>query len=183
MKIALSIGHSPTDGGAETIDRRYSEYSFWKQHLPLLRDELQYLGHQAVIVNRAAAGGATPGHAARACNAVNADLAIEFHFNSADSATATGTETLYWKNSRKGEQIARLVNDAMVAVLELRNRGLQPVDSSSARAVSYFAKTSMPAILVEPAFAASNTTDNERLQTRITPFCKALASAIDQWRP
>ena len=37
MKIALSIGHSPKDGGAETYDKKYSEYSFWKHHLPLLQ--------------------------------------------------------------------------------------------------------------------------------------------------
>lgn len=52
MKIALSIGHSPKDGGAETYDKKYSEYSFWKHHLPLLQEELQQMGHQAPIVNR-----------------------------------------------------------------------------------------------------------------------------------
>ena len=43
MKIALSIGHSPKDGGAETYDKKYSEYSFWKHHLPLLQKELQQM--------------------------------------------------------------------------------------------------------------------------------------------
>lgn len=183
MKIALSIGHSPKDGGAETYDKTYSEYSFWKKHLPLLEKDLKQMGHQVSIVNRSDAGGTTPGHAAAACNATGADLAIEFHFNSADSPSATGTETLYWENSPKGKQAAQLVNGAMVNVLELKNRGLKPVNRQSARAVSYFAKTRMPAILVEPAFAASNPEDNERLQNRIGEFCSQMAGAIDQWKP
>ena len=120
MKIALSIGHSPKDGGAETYDKKYSEYSFWKHHLPLLQEELQQMGHQAPIVNRFDAGGTTPGHAAAACNSTGADLAIEFHFNSADSPAATGTETLYWESSPKGKLAAALVNDAMVKGLELK---------------------------------------------------------------
>ncbi len=183
MKIALSIGHSPKDGGAETYDKKYSEYSFWKHHLPLLQEELQQMGHQAPIVNRFDAGGTTPGHAAAACNSTGADLAIEFHFNSADSPAATGTETLYWESSPKGKLAAALVNDAMVKVLELKNRGLKPVNRHSARAVSYFAKTRMPAVLVEPAFAASNPQDNERLQNRVREFCVEVARAINECKP
>lgn len=183
MKIVLSIGHSPKDGGAETIDGKYSEYTFWKKHLPLLKQELEKLGHQAYIVNRSEAGGISPSYAALACNATGADLAVEFHFNSADSPTATGTETLYWKASRKGEEAARLVQDAMVAALGLKDRKLIPVSAANARAVNYFSKTRMPAILVEPAFAASNAGDNERLQSRMAEFCSGMAHAIDQWRP
>ena len=183
MKIALSIGHSPKDGGAETYDKKYSEYSFWKHHLPLLQKELQQMGHQAPIVNRSDTGGTTPGHAAAACNNTGAHLAIEFHFNSADSPSATGTETLYWESSPKGKLAATLVNDAMVSVLELKNRGLKPVNRQSARAVSYFTKTGMPAVLVEPAFAASNPEDNERLQNRIRELCVEVARAINEWKP
>lgn len=125
----------------------------------------------------------TPGHAAAACNNTGAHLAIEFHFNSADSPSATGTETLYWESSPKGKLAATLVNDAMVSVLELKNRGLKPVNRQSARAVSYFTKTRMPAVLVEPAFAASNPEDNERLQNRIRELCVEVARAINEWKP
>lgn len=150
MKIALSIGHSPKDGGAETYDKKYSEYSFWKHHLPLLQKELQQMGTRHLSSTVPTPEEPTPGHAAAACNNTGAHLAIEFHFNSADSPSATGTETLYWESSPKGKLAATLVNDAMVSVLELKNRGLKPVNRQSARAVSYFTKTRMPAVLVEP---------------------------------
>ena len=71
----------------------------------------------------------------------------------------------------------------MVKVLELKNRGLKPVNRHSARAVSYSAKTRMPAVLVEPAFAASNPQDNERLQNRVREFCVEVARAINEWKP
>lgn len=150
---------------------------------PCCRRNFSRWGTQAPIVNRFDAGGTTPGHAAAACNSTGADLAIEFHFNSADSPAATGTETLYWESSPKGKLAAALVNDAMVKVLELKNRGLKPVNRHSARAVSYFAKTRMPAVLVEPAFAASNPQDNERLQNRVREFCVEVARAINEWKP
>ena len=41
----------------------------------------------------------------------------------------------------------------------------------------------MPAVLVEPAFAASNPQDNERLQNRVPRFCVEVARAINEWKP
>lgn len=179
MKVALCIGHSPKDGGAVTTDGKFSEYSFWKIHLPTLKAALEARGHQAVICNRSDAGGTTPSYAAAACNSTGADLAIEFHFNSADSPAASGTETLYWYNSRGGQRAAEWINQRMVEVLGLPNRGIKPVTLESNRAVNYFRKTRMPAVLVEPSFAASNVTDNDRLQTRVSALCEAIADAVD----
>lgn len=122
-------------------------------------------------------------HAAAACNSTGTDLAIDSISTARIHPAATGTETLYWESSPKGKLAAALVNDAMVKVLELKNRGLKPVNRHSARAVSYFAKTRMPAVLVEPAFAASNPQDNERLQNRVREFCVEVARAINEWKP
>ena len=179
MKVALSIGHSPKEGGAVMSDgSKYSEYRFWQEKLPMLKEALQALGHEAVITNRSYAGGTSPSYAAKACNATGADLAIEFHFNVAESCRATGTETLYWHKSTNGKRAAELVNDAMCEALKLPCRGIKPVSSASDRAASYFTRTTMPAILVEPAFAGSNVTDCDRLQERVALLCKAIAHAV-----
>ena len=178
MNIALSIGHHPQAQGSLAADGQFTEYSFWKQHLPLLKHELEKLGHTVNIVNRADAGGKTPSYAAAACNAVNADLAIEFHFNSSDSPSASGTETFYWATSAKGKTAARLIQQAMVNVLGLPDRGIKPISSSTQNAYEFFHRTRMPAILVELSFAASNTMDYKRLKDRIVLMFKHMAMAI-----
>ena len=125
--------------------------------------------------------GTTPGFAAAACNANDADLAVEFHFNAAASRSASGTETLYWRKSASGHAAAFAAQAAMCGALGLPDRGLMTVGPESARAVNDFKKTRMPAILVEPAFAASNCTDNDRLQTRAGALCEAIARGIERY--
>ncbi len=179
MNIALSIGHHPQAQGCNTIDGRYTEYTFWKSCLPTLADQLDRMGHKAHVVNRADAGGKTPSYAAAACNAVGAALAIEFHFNSTPGAS--GTETFYWHNSARGKIAAEMIQHAMVEVLKLPDRGIKTVGRPSDNAYEFFHRTRMPAILVEPSFAASNVTDCDRLQTRIGYLIIALAIAIDAY--
>lgn len=181
MNIALSIGHHPTARGCNTIDGRWTEYEFWRRYLPTLADQLDRMGHEVHIVNRYDAGGKTPSYAAAACNATNADLAIEFHFNSSDSRAASGTETFYWAMSARGKMAAEMIQQAMVGVLELPDRGIKGVSDPATNAYEYYRKTRMPAILVEPSFAASNATDNDRLQTRIGDLIDELAIAIDAY--
>lgn len=181
MKIALCIGHSPQDGGANCILGGQSEYEFWRQHLPTLKAELEALGHKAEIVNRSDAGGTTPSYAAIACNATGADLAVEFHFNSAESSYASGTESYYWHTSESGKLAAQLINDGMCIALGLPIRGIKPVSRPSDRSVSFFRVTKMPAVLVEPSFAGSNVTDCERLQTRVSRLCKCIAISINTY--
>lgn len=181
MNIALSIGHHPKAQGSDSADGLFTEYSFWKEHLPVLARELEELGHSATVVNRADAGGRTPSYAAAACNETWADLAIEFHFNASESKHASGTETFYWYTSARGKIAAEMVQQAMVEVLHLRDRGIKSVARPAENAYEFFHRTRMPAILVEPAFAGSNMADCNRLRDNIAPFCKALARAIDDF--
>lgn len=175
--VALSIGHSPQDGGAMATSRRWSEYGFWSAHVGKVAAELAGLGHKAVVCNRSDAGGTTPSFAAKACNATGADLAVEFHFNSAGSG-ATGTETFCWKGSGEGKRAATLIQEAMCAVLKLPDRGVKHVGSFSDNAYAFFQKTRMPAVLIEPAFAGSNVTDCDRMEERADALCVAIANAI-----
>lgn len=178
--VALSIGHSPQDGGSVTTDRKYSEYDFWKLHIDRVKSELERLGYNAVVCNRSEAGGITPIFAARRCNAIGADLAVEFHFNGADTGIG-GTETLHWYSSKNGKKAAELIQAAMCEVLRLPDRGLKPVRYKDDRGYYYFKETDMPALMLEPAFASSHVTDCDRLETRIDELCLAIARAIDEY--
>lgn len=178
--VALGIGHSPKDGGSVSTDGKWSEYGFWKEHVVRVKEELERLGHVAVICNRYEAGGTTPIFAARRCNEIGADLAVEFHFNGADTGVG-GTETLYWYASKNGKKAAELIQAAMCEVLKLPDRGLKPVRYKNDRGYYYFKKTNMPALMLEPAFASSHVTDCDRLETRIDELCVAIARAIDEY--
>ena len=181
MKIvALSIGHSPQDGGSVSADRKWSEFSFWKANIGRVKDELERLGYKAVVCNRSEVGGIAPTYAARACNATGADLAVEFHFNEADTGIG-GTETWCWYNSEGGKRAAKLIQAAMCDVLKLPDRGLKFVRYKTDKAYMYFKKTNMPALLLEPSFASSHVTDCDRLEERIEPLCVAIARAIDEF--
>lgn len=180
MKVALSIGHSPQDGGAVMTNRKHSEFSFWTAHIGKVKDELERLGYDAVVCNRSEAGGTTPIYAARRCNAVGADLAVEFHFNGADTGIG-GTETLYWYASKHGKRAAELIQAAMCDVLRLPDRGLKPIKCKSDRGYYYFRETRMPALMLEPAFASSHVTDCDRLEERVDALCVAIAGAIDEY--
>ncbi len=171
MKVALSIGHSPQDGGAVMTNRKYSEYGFWKLHISKVKDELERLGYEAVVCNRSEAGGTTP---------IYADLAVEFHFNGADTGIG-GTETLYWHASKNGKKAAELIQAAMCDVLRLPDRGLKPIKCKSDRGYYYFRETRMPALMLEPAFASSHVTDCDRLEERVDALCVAIAGAIDKY--
>ena len=41
--VALSIGHSPQDGGSVMTNRKHSEFSFWTAHIGKVKDELERL--------------------------------------------------------------------------------------------------------------------------------------------
>lgn len=180
MKIALSIGHSPKDGGSVSTDGKWSEYGFWKEHVWRVKEELERLGHVAVVCNRSDAGGISPSFAAKACNATGADLAVEFHFNGADTGIG-GTETLYWYASQNGKKAAELIQAAMCDVLRLPDRGLKPVRYKDDRGYYFFKMTTMPALMLEPAFASSHVTDCDRLEERVDELCVAIAGAIDEF--
>lgn len=178
--VALSIGHSPQDGGSVMTNRKYSEYGFWKLHIGKVAAELEGVGYKVVVCNRSEAGGITPIFAARRCNETGADLAVEFHFNGADTGVG-GTETLYWHASKNGKKAAELIQAAMCEVLKLPDRGLKPVRYNTDRGYYYFKKTVMPALILEPAFASSHVTDCDRLETRVDELCLAIARAIDEY--
>lgn len=180
MKVALSIGHSRHDGGAMATSRKWSEYDFWRTHVNQVKDELERLGHVAVVCNRSDAGGTTPSYAAMACNASGADLAVEFHFNAAGSG-ATGTETFFWRDSVKGRIAAELIQSAMCEVLKLPDRGVKPIGKPSDSAYAFFQKSRMPAVLLEPAFAGSNVNDCIRMEERAREMCMGIAGAIHEY--
>lgn len=182
-KIALLPGHSRRDGGAVVCAGQYrgrSEHELAQFYIPLLAIELKKLGYYVYETSREAAGGTTPSYSARAANEAGADIALEFHFNSA-GATATGAEVMYWGQSAKGKQFAEELGLSIAARLGVRHRGALAVPTPEGRGTEAFRQSRMPFFMVEFCFAGSNPEEAAKLCAAVSApdWDVWLAGAID----
>lgn len=184
MKIALLPGHHPGAEGASVCAGKYQawgENKLASHYLPQVAAELRKLGHEVVITERKAAGGATPSYSAKAANATGADIALEWHFNSA-TPTATGCEVMYWGKSASGKQFATRLGESIAEILGVRHRGALAVPTPDNRGTAAFSDSRMPFFMVEPCFAGSNPNDARALCAAIQDgtWAPRVAAAIDQ---
>ena len=171
MKIALMAGHSCASEGAAVCAgfyKGYGEHRLALEYLPALGAELERHRYNVVFTQRAAAGGTSPRYSAMAANAAGADIALEWHFNAADSSTG-GCEVLYWGGSEHGKKFAELLAGSLAGILKVRNRGAKPVRSAADRGYEAFRRSRMPFFMVEPCFAGSNAEEAQK-------FCELVRS-------
>ena len=171
MKVALLAGHSRESEGAAVcagLYKGFGENRLAHEYLPWLAAALSSRGYEAVITQRAAAGGTSPRFSAMAANAAGADVALEWHFNSA-GASAGGCEVLYWGGSARGRCFAEGLAERLAAILGVRNRGAKAVRCAADRGYEAFRRSRMPFFMVEPCFAGSNEEEARR-------FCELIKS-------
>ena len=193
-KLLVDIGHGGTktvngktvrDYGAENAITKMNEFTWNKDFVEnYLLSELQKAGIKYQIVLRDV--GIT-----KLINDLNKaagkdDIILSFHLNSG-VATATGTETLYWHTSTKGKKLAGLVQENLVKVLGLVNRGIKirrkPInkaDELNQRGWTMFKETSVPYVMLE-SFFISNDKDLKIGTERKTELAKAVVSAIKEY--
>lgn len=192
-RIVLLPGHSHSDGGSRVCAGRYaekSEYELARLYLPLLAGELKQRGYDVYIMSREDAGGTTPSYSAKAANATDADIALEFHFNSCGNAT--GSEVLFWGyNKNTGKAFAEALGECLACKLGVRHRGALPCyedekkhpgERCTEHGWAAFNKSRMPFFMVEPCFAGSNPDEAVKLCEAIADptWEKWLAGAIDR---
>ena len=163
MRIALLPGHAKEREGSSMCCGHFKGYGEWclaTWYIPLLAKGLRELGYDVVRTQRTDAGGTTPSYSAKAANAVGADLALEFHFNSASPA-ANGTEVMYWHASATGKVFAWQLAQRVAGLLgtQLHGDGALAVPTPDNRGTEAFRKSRMPFFMVEVCFAGSNETD------------------------
>ena len=163
MRIALLPGHAQEKEGAAMVCGHFCGYGEWALatwYLPRVARGLRALGYEVAVTQRAAAGGTSPSYSAKAANATGADLAIEFHFNSA-SAKASGACCVCWKYSETGRAFALELARGMASLLGIGLTAggviVQPGDEE--RGLMAFKKSRMPFFMAEPCFAGSSETD------------------------
>ena len=151
MKVALIVGHKSRSPGAGNSDtaRPVSEYEFnarlaldiWK-HFYYSDDhpvevELVYRRTYSLL----------PGDV----NAIDPDFAVAMHANASAEHNATGTEVLYYHRSDEGAKVAAVLQDEFLKTLDLRDRGIKPVDSEG-RGGSLLKQVACPIVICEPFF-------------------------------
>ncbi|MDO4552575.1 MAG: N-acetylmuramoyl-L-alanine amidase family protein [Bacillota bacterium] len=156
--IAIDVGHGGSDVGAQgyvngvaAVDEKDLNLSVALRlhellelagaNVVLLRDEDVYMS----LYSRP-----------EAANAMNADLLVSIHNNSADNTAANGTEVLYY--AKKGEElygytsetIATWVHQELLESIGLADRGVK-----SSPHLAVLNKSLMPAIIIEGAFLSN----------------------------
>ncbi|MBE0469610.1 MAG: N-acetylmuramoyl-L-alanine amidase [Methyloprofundus sp.] len=146
MKVALVVGHSKAKPGAVNQSTGITEYAF---NSALAKDIQQALASarniETIIITRS-----TYAQLPRDINAINPTFIISLHCN-AFNRKASGTETLYYKNSRKGEVIAKQLQKNIVDALGLNDRGVI-ARAESDRGGYLLHNTRAPACIAEPFF-------------------------------
>ena len=142
---------------------QYKDWGEWRlanEYLPKIAQGLRGLGYDVVRTQRSDAGGTTPSYSAKAANAVGADLALEFHFNSA-GAKARGGMVMHWGKSAPGKQFAKLLAQGITGLIgvPLFGDGTLAVPTPDNRGTEAFRKSRMPFFMLEPCFAGSNEAD------------------------
>lgn len=88
-----------------------------------------------------------------------ANYFISIHSNSSENTSASGTETLYYRNNTPGQVLANEVQVQLILQTDLPDRGIKSFPN-----LTVLRLTNMPAILVELAFI-SNPNDVVLLDT------------------
>lgn len=152
--IFLSAGHDPTSKGASYMNfNEFDEASKWVDMISSyfseteistvpagsLRDKVRYINTMAKVF---------PG----------AHIAVEVHFNSAKNADGinigSGSETLYYPGSEKGEKFARIMQKHLSEIFK-PNRGVKEgwYQGNPEKGALFFLKsTKCPALIIEPEF-------------------------------
>ncbi len=162
-KVALSVAHHSAAQGAQWNGlTEYIESQKWVDMVMLcLYDyevEVYEVPHGKL------------GNKVHYINDQDCDLAVEIHFNACGNCGAHGAETLYYPHSEKGAKAAQCVQDAMIAVPGVKDRGIKEGwykmdrpgvkdyhgDVDGDEKIDYFLRaTNCTALILEPEFIES----------------------------
>lgn len=175
MKIGIVVGHTRLSPGKLSPWLQVHEYP-WNCDLADLMLSAAPPGHGFRVFFRDGQG--ITG-AYRQADEWGADRTVELHFN-AFAPAASGTLTLYAPGSKRGRWLAGVVQERMVAVLGLQDRGA--VEPMGDRGLASLTAIPAPAILVEPFFG-TNRVDCEVATARKAELAAAIVRGMVEVPP
>lgn len=154
--VAICVGHSRSgDNGAESVDGTVE----WAFNRPIADDIVALLKKRsipAVAINHYEGVGYTAAMKWLAGNLKERDitLALELHFNSADSS-ARGHEWLYWGTSTEGKRMAELLREQYhLRFPAAKERGIKHIGKDD-RGALFLSLTKCPSVICEPFFGSN----------------------------
>lgn len=153
MRIAIVIGHKKDSPGAVNVSRNLTEFDYNQAMAKKIKEicDFKYqdnLGNpedEIVIVYRDTYKGLPD-----KIDALNPKFIISLHCN-AFNKKASGSEVLYYVTSKKGKQMAEIIQKQFVKTLGLPDRGTLPRDTED-RGGYLLRYTNAPCVIAEPFF-------------------------------
>lgn len=187
MKTALCIGHSRKirgrlDGGAVSYGG-VSEHDFNSELAGLVQNHLKKSGIASAIFDEYSGSGYTAAmkDVSEKIRKFGADLALEFHFNSADSAQANGYEYICWHASPNGTRMATiLLSEHGRYFPKAKARGVVLSRSEAERGGGFLRHTPCPAVILEPFFG-NNSAEWALYSGNMDRLAEMYASAITKY--
>lgn len=177
MKIATSAGHSYASDGAQ--GNGYSEHN----------EAVRLNNAFIALCNKYGVGVAdctSEAHSVNGyineqvsfTNASGANVAIQWHFNSAGTPDATGTEVLYYEGSQRGLELATAMSHELSKALGIQDRGAKDRWSQgSTKTLGFIGRTNMESFIIETAFI-SNPNDMYCYINNIEDIVKAVFKVL-----
>ena len=155
--VAICIGHSRIgDKGARSVGG-ISEWVYNSEVAVLLAKQLKQRGIASVIIDdypSESYSGAMR-WLSKEVDKINADVAIELHFNSFSSSSAEGYEYLYYAGSAEGKRLALCIHKAHQSKsVAQKDRGAKPIERKD-RGGHFVTMVKPPAVICEPFFGSS----------------------------
>lgn len=169
-RVAFVIGHHEKAQGAYSEYFGQSEWEFYKEVSKWIEYDIDVFYHDPAIKSY------TQRIKNTASKLDNFDLVIEAHFNAA-TPKANGVETLYYFESEKGKEYAKMFSDIINTQtgIKLRNNGLKALVNKKDRGFASVYYPKPPTILIEPFFG-SNMNDSQLIGSH-----EFLACLIDEF--
>lgn len=154
--IILSVGHNSKSQGARWGN--LSEYGVASQVTSLITFYGDISGVELHTIDSTLTD--TVQYINSMCKRFGTDncVAIELHFNSAESKSAIGCETLYFPYSSNGKQLATKFNKLLfknISGLAIKNRGIKTgwyQGIKNGKLLYFLHKTRCTSIILEPVF-------------------------------
>ncbi|MBR8748697.1 hypothetical protein IX317_000356 [Fusobacterium sp. DD29] len=165
MKVALLIGHNPKDKGAYSNVLGQYEYEYYRDVCSIINeidDSIDIYTREPIV-----------GYVAQMVpvieemNKHNYDFILELHFNAVKDTNVRGCETLVYKDSKKGHELALNFLKKVHETFDIPYRGgkLIEIKYQHERGGYGICNTKSPYILVEPFFG-TNDIDSSKFKNR-----------------
>ena len=169
MKIFINAGHGGSDPGAVSKNGT-KEKDITNNVAAFLAFELIKKGYKVEFFQQER--NITEVSAAEVTS--NSDLFISIHCNSFSNPSANGLEVLYYTKSKKGKAIAQTLQNALLSMTNLKDRGIKGRDD-----LHVLKRTLAPAVLIELAFISNEKEEKMLLETPEV-FALGIAAGIEK---